>query len=221
MTESKDHVSNLKARITAYLQSGDRETAARFALELRRTKEELTENLAQLEMHETAYENNLSKIKHASGKLGSIKDKISRYDAELRMSRAEAEIADTFKVDITTDFGQIEDVLQDKIGLNRAKARVAADLSQEGIADIEKERAMEAVLAEDALKDFEIELGLITPQTAKVSEKRRRNLGHRRRRREQPPSSPSDMNPTLLRPAITVGPLGSARLNSASGGVHE
>ncbi len=33
---------------------------------------------------------------------------------------------------MSTDFGQIEQVIQDKIGLNRAKARVAADLSEEG-----------------------------------------------------------------------------------------
>jgi hypothetical protein len=41
-------------------------------------------------------------------------------------------------VSITTDFGQIEDVIQDKIGLNRAKVRVAADLSGEGLQEIKQ-----------------------------------------------------------------------------------
>jgi hypothetical protein len=71
---------------------------------------------------------------------------------------------------VTTDFGQIEDVIQDKIGLNRAKARVAADLSSEGLADIQHEQAMENVLADQALRDFEVQMGMVTPETAKVTE---------------------------------------------------
>ena len=87
-------------------------------------------------MHEKAYENNVRKIKNASKKLADVREKIARYDAELKMSKAEAEMAElahSFDFDVTTDFGQIEQVLNDKIGLNRAKARVAADLSSEGM----------------------------------------------------------------------------------------
>ena len=148
-------------------------SAARFALELQKTKQEIVENEGQLEMHEKAYENNVAKIKHASKKLSEVRKKIAKYDAELKMSRAEAELAklaDSFSFDVTTDFGQIEQVINDKISLNRAKARVAADLSGEGVVDIEREQAMEANLAEQALKDFEVELGLVTPDTAGVSE---------------------------------------------------
>ena len=76
-------------------------------------------------MHEEAYNNNVTKIKHAMNKLGDVKQKIVKYDAELKMSRAEAEmakLATSFDFNVTTDFGQIEEVIQDKIGLNRAKA---------------------------------------------------------------------------------------------------
>jgi phage shock protein A len=169
----RKQVSTLEAKIKAYLQADDRETAARFALELRKAKEELTENESQLQMHEQAYENNVTKIRHASGKLRDIRNKIAKYDAELKMSRAEAEmaqLASSFQFDMTTDFGQIEAVIQEKIGLNRAKTRVAADLSSEGVVDIKKEQAMEAVLAEQALKDFEVEMGLVTPETTEVPE---------------------------------------------------
>jgi hypothetical protein len=89
------------------------------------------------------------------------------------MSRAEAEmakLATSFNFDVTTDFGQIEQVIQDKISLNRAKARVAADLSGEGLVDVKRERAMEKAMAEEALKDFEAEMGLVTPATAGVKE---------------------------------------------------
>jgi len=169
----KQHVANLEAKVKAYLTAGERETAARFALELKKAKDQLTENESQLEMHERSYENNVKKIKHATGKLTDIRQKIQKYDAELKMSRAEAEmakLATSFNFDITTDFGQIEQVIQDRIGLNRAKVRVASDLSSEGIADIEHEQAMEQALAEQALRDFEVQAGLRTAETAGVAE---------------------------------------------------
>jgi phage shock protein A len=171
VAQNKGHVQNLESKIKAYLQAGDRETAAKFALELQNAKKDLEENESQLKMHEEAYNNNLTKIKHASGKLAQIRNKISKYDAELKMSRAEAEmaqLAQNFNFDVTTDFGQIEQVIQDKIGLNRAKARVAADLSSEGLVDVQREQAMEKVQADQALRDFEVQLGLVTPETAQV-----------------------------------------------------
>jgi phage shock protein A len=165
------HVNSLEAKIKAYLTAGDRETASKFALELQKAKGELAENEGQLKLHEQAYNNNLTKIKHASQSLARVREKIQKYDAELKMSKAEAELAQlaqSFNFDVTTDFGQIEQVIQDKIGLNRAKVRVASDLSSEGIADIEKEQAMEKVMADQALRQFEVEMGLVTPETAGV-----------------------------------------------------
>ena len=173
VARDKKHVDSLSAKVKAYLQAGDRETAARFAMELQKAKEELAENENQLVMHEKAYTNNVTKIKHASDKLSKVRDKIKRYDAELKMSRAEAEmaqLAQSFNFDVTTDFGKIEQVLEDKIGLNRAKARVAADLSEEGLVDVQRERAMESAMADDALRQFEIEMGLVTPETVGVKD---------------------------------------------------
>jgi phage shock protein A len=140
----RQHVASLEARIKAYLQAGERETA---------------------------YNNNVTKIKHATKKLSDLKNKIAKYDADLKLSRAEAELAKlahTFNFDVTTDFGQIEDVIQDKIGLNRAKVRVAADLSGEGLEDIKREEAVEQAMADNALREFEIEMGMVTPETAGV-----------------------------------------------------
>jgi phage shock protein A len=173
VANNKAHVSSLEAKIKAYLQTGDRDTASRFALELQKAKKDLAENEGQLNLHEQAYNNNLTKIKHAGGKLSQIRDKISKYDAELKMSRAEAEmakLAKDFNFDVTTDFGQIEQVIQDKISLNRAKVRVAADLSGEGMEDIHREQAMEKAMGDQALREFEVQMGLVTPETAQVSE---------------------------------------------------
>jgi phage shock protein A len=173
VANNKAHVSSLEAKIKAYLQTGDRDTASRFALELQKAKKDLAENEGQLNLHEQAYNNNLTKIKHAGGKLSQIRDKISKYDAELKMSRAEAEmakLAKDFNFDVTTDFGQIEQVIQDKISLNRAKVRVAADLSGEGMEEIHREQAMEKAMGDQALREFEVQMGLVTPETAQVPE---------------------------------------------------
>ena len=89
------------------------------------------------------------------------------------MRRAEAEgakLAWSVNFDETTDVGQSEQVIQDRIGLNRAKVRVAADLSGEGLTDIKREQEMEKVQGDMALRDFEVSMGLVTPETAAVSQ---------------------------------------------------
>jgi phage shock protein A len=172
VANAKQHAANLEAKVKAYLTAGDRETAAKFALELQKARQELAENEGQLKLHEEAYTNNVTKIKHATQKLSDVRNKISKYDAELKMSRAEAEmakLATSFNFDVTTDFGQIEQTITDKISLNRAKVRVAADLSGEGITDIKREQAMESALADQALRDFEVQMGMVTPDTAAVT----------------------------------------------------
>ena len=88
------------------------------------------------------------------------------------MSSAEAEmaqLAQTFDFDVTTDFGQLESIIQEKIDVNRAKVRVAADMSGEGIAEIQAEQRMEESKAEDLLREFEVDMGIRTPETANVS----------------------------------------------------
>src|SRR3981081_4753906 len=108
---NRSHVQKLEAETKAYLKAGDRETAAKFALEVQKAKEELTANEQQLQMHETAYGNNLKKIQHANQKLIELREKITKYDAELKMSSAEAEVAklsETFDVNMTTATGESE-----------------------------------------------------------------------------------------------------------------
>ncbi len=170
---NKSQVQRLEAETKAYLKAGDRVTAAKFALELQKAKEELNANDQQLQMHETAYGNNLKKIQHANEKLIELREKIQKYDAELKMSSAEAEIAklsETFDMNLTTDFGEIESVIQQKIDQNRGRVRVAADLSEKGIAEIKAEERMRGQLAEQALQNFEVELGMRSPETTPIAQ---------------------------------------------------
>jgi phage shock protein A len=169
----RDHVQKLEAQTKTYLKAGQRDAAAKFALELQKAKRDLATNEQQLATHEEAYGNNLKKIQHATGKLGEVREKIQKYDAELKMSSAEAEIAklsETFDVNLTTDFGEIESVIQQRIDQNRGKVRVAADLSQKGIAEIDAEERMQGQLAEQALQNFEVELGLKSPDTTPIAQ---------------------------------------------------
>ena len=104
----EENVAKLTAQAKAYLKAGERETAGNIALQLTKAKTTLEENRQQLAMHEQAYNNNLKKIQFANKKLVEVKDKIHKYDAELKMSEAEAEVAklsQSFNMDVTTDFG--------------------------------------------------------------------------------------------------------------------
>jgi hypothetical protein len=73
-------------------------------------------------------------------------------------------------MNVTTDFGQIESVIQRQIDNNRGRARVAVDMSAKGIESIKAEEAAEKAMAEDLLSKFEVQLGLKSPETAPVAE---------------------------------------------------
>jgi phage shock protein A len=169
VANNRSQVATLEAKTKAYLGAGDREMAGQVALELQKAKKELAENEAQLKMQEEGYNNNLLKIKQASKKVGELRVRIQKYDADLKMSRAEAElakIARDFNFDVTTDTGQIEQVIQDRIDRNRAAAKVAVDLSGEGLEEIKHEQALEKAMAEQALRDFEAQMGKLSPAGA-------------------------------------------------------
>jgi phage shock protein A len=171
--DGEAQVSKLTAQAKTYLKMGDREKASIIALQLTKVKNQLGENQQQLAMHEEAYTNNLKKIQFANKKLGELKDKIHKYDADLKMSEAEAEVAkltQTFNMDLTTDFGQLEDAIQRRIDTNRGKARVAADLSKEGMDKINEDERLEKAMAEEALQGLEVDLGMRAPETTPVAQ---------------------------------------------------
>jgi phage shock protein A len=167
------NASQLESQIKAHLKAGNREVAGQLALQLQKTQTELEKNKAQLEMHEQAYQNNLLKIQKANKDIVKVRDKIQQYNAELKMSAAEAEIAqisESFDMNMTTDFGQIESVIQKQIDNNRGRARVASDMSSKGIEAIKAEEAAEKAMADDLLSKYEVQLGLKSPETSAISD---------------------------------------------------
>jgi phage shock protein A len=173
VASGKANISQLEAQIKSHLKAGNREVAGQLAIQLQKAQTELAANEGQLQMHEQAYQNNLLKIQKANKDMGQVREKIQRYHAELKMSAAEAEIAaiaETFDMNVTTDFGEVENMVQRKIDANRGKARVAADMSSKGIDVIKAEEAAEKAMAEDLLSKYEVQLGLKSPDTAPVAE---------------------------------------------------
>jgi phage shock protein A len=165
--------AELTAKIKAFLKIGDRNAAGQVALQLKETQNDLAENRQQLGLHEQSYQNNVEKIKFASISLAGVRERIKKHEANLKMSEAEAQIAklsESFNFNVTTDFGEIEQIVEEKIDLNRAKVRVAADMSGEGLDEIKAQKAVEAQQAEDLLSKFEVDMGLKTQETAKISQ---------------------------------------------------
>ena len=179
VAHGKSNASQLEGQIKAHLKAGNRDVAGQLALQLQKTQTELAANENQLQMHESAYQNNLLKIQKANKDIVKVREKIRQYDAELKMSAAEAEIAqisESFDMNVTTDFGQIESVIQKQIDTNRGRARVASDMSSKGIDAIKAEEAAEKAMAEDLLSKFEVQLGLKSPETTPIADTAK-NLG--------------------------------------------
>jgi phage shock protein A len=173
VASEKSNIAQLESQIKAHLKAGNRDVAGQLAVQLQKTQTELANNEQQLQMHEQAYQNNLLKIQKANKDIVKVREKIRQYNAELKMSAAEAEIAqisESFDMNVTTDFGEVESMIQRKIDTNRGRARVAADMSSKGIDLIKAEEAAEKAMAEDLLSKFEVQLGLKSPETTPVAE---------------------------------------------------
>ena len=173
VTKEKSNIAQLESQIKAHLKAGNRDVAGQLAVQLQKTQTELATNEQQLQMHEQAYQNNLLKIQKANKDIVKVREKIRQYNAELKMSAAEAEIAqitESFDMNVTTDFGEVESMIQRKIDHNRGRARVAADMSSKGVELIKAEEAAEKAMAEDLLSKFEVQLGLKSPETTPVAD---------------------------------------------------
>ena len=154
-----------EARLTAKIKTligSDETKAAEYAIQLKKTQTDLAENRHQLAEYQGSYQNNLKKIKYARQRIEDAREKASKLQADLRMSKAEAEtakLAEKFNVRTNTldGLGEIEEEIQRQIDINRGKAQVARDLSADGVADIEAEEALQKQEAQDILAQFKAE----------------------------------------------------------------
>lgn len=171
VTALKAKEARYKAKAQTLITAGQRDAAAGIVIELNQIRADLTEQETDLKVQKETADNYTLKIKAAAKQIAAAQDKIKKYGAKLDVSRASAEIAQlnsSLDINITTDFGQMEAVIQDEINMCKGKVKVAADLSGEGIDEIKQSEAVEKALADQALRQFEIESGLVTPETTPI-----------------------------------------------------
>lgn len=152
------------ARARGYVTQGNDQKAAEALASKKKAEASLAENRGQLNTYETAYKANLKKVQFAQGKINEAKLKAQKLQADLKMSKAEAEIANlaqSFNVNSSSlnKLGEIEEEIQRQIDNNRAKAQVVNDLGSDGLAEIEAEEAARAAAAADDLAKLKAEMG--------------------------------------------------------------
>jgi phage shock protein A len=156
-------VARLDARIKVYITSGDDTSATNYAIQLKKTTTELEENKAQLAQYQSAYENNLKKIRFANQRIADAREKAQKLSADLKLSKAEAEtakLAQKFNCkNVSLDgVAEVEDEIQRQIDSNRAKAQVISDLSEDGLADIAEQEAVQKQEAAGILAEYKAKM---------------------------------------------------------------
>jgi phage shock protein A len=169
-TEQRD----LRAKTTANLRAGNRDTAAQYALRLQTIERELDENRTQLEQAEKTYKDLVRArdvaINAARTKIESLKSGIN----DLKMKRALAELTEMASGMITSigSSGETLDRLHNIVEEERSKAagrvRVARDtMDTSGL--VVKEAEQKA-LADQALADFAAKEGIALDIAASADE---------------------------------------------------
>lgn len=153
----------LTQKVKALLQEGDENKASEYAVQLKKVQGELAENRSQLSSYENAYNANLKKVKYANDKIRSAKEKAEKMQAELRLSKAEAEVsklAQSFNVKTASVDGltEIEEEIQRQIDANRAKGQVMRDLSQDGLDQMEEDEKIQRAQAKELLEQFKADM---------------------------------------------------------------
>ena len=176
--------AQLEAQVKAHLKAGNRERAGQIVLQLQKVKDQLGAKETELRIHNEALQNNLLKLKSANENIVALRQRAQQHSAELKMSRAEAEMAKVSEAlqgslvgNYTTGFGEAEALVKSEIDKNRGRAHVAAEMSSTGIAEIKAEEAATRAMADDLLSQFEQDLGLRSPETTEVSEPTTKDLG--------------------------------------------
>lgn len=157
--------ARLTARMKSCLENGQEDRAVELGTQLSRIQKDLETNRSQLEQYREAYQNNLRKIKLARQRIADAQSHSVKLKAELKMSKAEAEVANlaqkiTGHSAALDGLAEVEREIQQQIDTNRAKSRVAADLSGEGIQELEaleNERVQEG---RDMVEKMKRELGM-------------------------------------------------------------
>ncbi|HTD22798.1 MAG TPA: PspA/IM30 family protein [Terriglobales bacterium] len=165
---------DLRAKATANLRAGNRDTAAQYALRLQTVQRELEENRNQQEQAEKTYKDLVKArdvaISAARSKIEALKSSIS----DLKMKRAMAELTEMASGMITGigNSGETLDRLQNIVEEERSKAAGRARVARDSLdtSGIQIKEAEQNALAEQALADFAAKEGIaLDPATPSAS----------------------------------------------------
>jgi phage shock protein A len=156
--------SDLKAKTSAFLKTGNRSAAAQYALRLQTVERELGENRTQLQQAEETYQNMLRArdvaISTARSKIEGLRGAI----ADMRMKNAMAEMNE-MAAGMIGEIGGSGDTLNrlhDMVEESRQKAAGRARVAKDSIdmSEINLKEAEMNALADQALADFAAREGL-------------------------------------------------------------
>ena len=154
----------MRAKATANLRAGNRDSAAQYALRLQTIQRELEENRIQLGQAETTYKDLLKArdvaVKSAKTKLEMLKSGID----DLKMKRAMAELTEMAS-GMITEIGGSGDTLDRIHGMveeerQKAAGRVRVAKDNVMMDDVNLAEAEQKALAEQALADFAAKEGI-------------------------------------------------------------
>jgi phage shock protein A len=164
ITRQKTELDKLKGRIAALFQSGQKEEAARLALQAKNLSQSLGENEAQFKQTDDMYRTMTKQrdvyIRDAQRRIDVIKQKLSQADIAESQAKL-AEIASTTSFDLAgtgATLERLEEKLDDRVAQAQGKARVAADSITGGSWQVKAEE--EAALEAAALNEFVGMMGL-------------------------------------------------------------
>ncbi len=158
-------IDELKAKIKAALQGGRRDLALNFATTLEAMTAEAASDEGQLKVSREAYEKAL-KVKEAFmiEKKRKIEE-VQRAIATHRQSAWQKQVADAMQTFEIGGIDQTHDEMIERVNkeaaLNQAKMSMALD--NVDIAGIEIEKEAQKIQANELLKQFEMEMGLVSP----------------------------------------------------------
>jgi phage shock protein A len=155
---------DLRAKATANLRAGNRDSAAQYALRLQTIERELEENRTQLEQAEKTYKDLVKArdvaIQAARTKIESLKSGIN----DLKMKRAMAELTEMASGMITSigSSGETLDRLTNIVEEERQKAAGRARVARDTLdtSGVQVKEAEQKALADQALADFAAKEGI-------------------------------------------------------------
>jgi phage shock protein A len=164
---------DLRAKASANLRAGNRESAAQYALRLQTIERELGENRTQLEAAEKTYQELLKardvSVRAAQEKIASLRTSLD----DLKIKKATAELTEMATGMISQIGGsgdtldRLHKMVEEERELASGRARIARDSLN--VADLNMKEAEQKALAEQALADFAAKEGIALEPSSSTS----------------------------------------------------